>query len=209
MNAMQATPDAIGQKPADRLFVAVELSEEITARLRNVQTLISGLKWTPAANLHLTLRFIGQVPQDRVALLQQALCRVKGDAFRLTLAGLGLFQQRMGGILWAGVKKEPALMKLKQQVDEALWVSADLSSDEKAYSPHVTLSRLKKPISAPLKNLVQKNAAEHFGAIDVTEFVLFRSLLRPSGAIHEPVERYRLTPRRCAPHKDAFSATIT
>ena len=189
---MQETPYAIGQKPEERLFVAVELSEEIKTRLLNVQILISGLKWTPAANLHLTLRFIGQVPQDRVALLLQSLCRIEGDAFRLNVAGLGLFQQRMGGILWAGVKKEPALMKLKQQVDEALWVSVGLSLDEKDYSPHVTLSRLKKPISPPFKNLVQKNAAEHFGTIDVVDFVLFRSVLRPSGAIHEPVERYRL-----------------
>ena len=190
---MQATPDAIGQKPEDRLFVAVELSEEIKTHLLDAQTLIAGLKWTPAANLHLTLRFIGQVPQDRVALLQQSLCRIEGDAFRLNVAGLGLFQQRTGGILWAGVKKEPALMKLKQQVDEALRVSVGLSLDTKDYSPHITLSRLKKPIPPPLKNLVQENAAEHFGTMDIADFVLFRSLLRPSGAIHEPVERYRLS----------------
>ena len=189
---MKETPDAIGQKPEERLFVAVELPEEIKTRLLNVQSLISGLKWTPVANLHLTLRFIGQVPQNRAASLQQALYRVKAASFRLHVAGLGLFQQRGGSILWAGVEKEPTLMHLKRLVDEELWASGALCADEKMYSPHVTLSRLKKPISPQLKNLVQENAAAHFGTTDVSDFVLFRSLLRPSGAIHEPVERYQL-----------------
>ncbi|MCL1986062.1 MAG: RNA 2',3'-cyclic phosphodiesterase [Betaproteobacteria bacterium] len=189
---MKETPDAVCQKPGDRLFVAVELSEEIKVRLLNVRTFIPGLKWTPNANLHLTLHFIGQIPQDSVALLRQSLRRIKGDAFRLNVVGLGLFRQRAGGILWAGITKEPALIKLKHQVDEALWGAIELSLDEKDYSPHVTLSRLKKPISPPLKSLVQENAAAHFGTMDVTDFVLFRSLLRPAGAIHEPVERHRL-----------------
>jgi len=189
---MEETPDAIAQKPEERLFVAVELPDEIKRRLLNVQSLISGLNWTTAENLRLTLRFIGQVPQDRIALLQQALCRVKAASFRLHVAGLGLFRQKKGGILWAGVKKEPALMYLKCLVDEELCASSPLDVDEKMYSPHVTLSRLKKPISPSLKNLVQENAAEDFGTADVTEFVLFRSLLRPSGAIHELVERYQL-----------------
>ena len=189
---MEDTPGAASQKPEARLFVAVELPDEIKKRLLNVQSLIPGLKWTPVENLHLTLRFIGGVPQDRVALLQESLCRVNGDVFRLHVAGLGLFRQRGGGILWAGVKIEPALMRLKCLVDEALWLSGTLGVDERLYSPHVTLSRLKQPISPSLKSLVQENAAADFGATDITDFVLFRSLLCPSGAIHEPMERYQL-----------------
>ena len=182
--------NAIVHQGEERLFVAVELSDAVKARLLNVRTLVPGLKWTPAANLHLTLRFIGQVPQNCIPLVQQSLCRISFDAFRLTVAGLCLFKRGTGGILWAGVKKEPALMKLKQKVDEALWESAMLSLDEKEFSPHVTLSRLKKPISQPLKQLVQVRFAEHFGAIEVAGFTLFRSFLRPSGAVHEMVERY-------------------
>jgi len=174
----------------DRLFVAVELSDEVKARLLNVRAFIPGLKWTPAANLHLTLRFIGQAPQIRIPLVKQSLGRIRFEAFRLTVAGLGLFKRETGGILWAGVKKEPALMQLKQKVDEALWESAMPHLDEKAYSPHVTLSRLKRPISQPLKQVVQAHVAEHFGAIEVAGFALFRSFPRPSGAIHEIVERY-------------------
>ena len=189
---MEETPAAIGHKPEMRLFVAVELPDEIKARLLNVQSLIPGLKWTAAENLHLTLRFIGQVPHDRVALFQQALSHVKAASFRLHVAGLGLFRQRGGGILWAGVKIDPALMYLKCLADEVLWETGALDADEKMYTPHITLSRLKSPPSPSLKNLVQENAMVDFGTTDVTDFVLFRSLLRPSGAIHEPLERYQL-----------------
>lgn len=186
--------DVAGLQRKERLFVAVELSDELKARLLDARRHFPGLKWTPVANLHLTLRFIGQVPQDLIAPIRQALSRVVFDAFRLTVAGLGLFQRRTSGILWAGVQKAPALGELRRQADEALRASVGLSPDEKEYSPHVTLSRLRGLVSQPLKNLVRENAAEHFGAMDVTEFTLFRSLPRPSGAIHEPVEKYRTCP---------------
>ena len=184
--------DTTDQQRTDRLFVAVELSEEVKTRLLNLQSRISGLKWIPAANLHLTLRFIGQVPQERGALIQQSLRRVQTDAFRLVVSGLGLFQRRTGGILWAGVKNDPALIKLKRQVDEALWVSAGPDLSEKEFSPHITLSRLKKPISLSLRHLVQEHATVRFGETAVTDFTLFRSLLHPSGAIYMPAVRYRL-----------------
>ena len=64
---------------------------------------------------------------------------------------------------------------------------------EESFSPHVTLSRLKNALSPALKKQVQAKAAEQFGEFSVTGFTLFRSILRPSGAIHEPVERYKLT----------------
>ena len=181
-----------GQTRGDRLFIALELSEGIKARLLGLQSLITGLNRTSPANLHLTLRFIGQVSPERADLVRQTLRGVGCAPFRLAVAGLGLFKRGTGAVLWAGVNPEPALIKLKQQADKALYESSGPIADEFDYSPHITLSRLKKPLSQPLKDLVQEKAAERFGEMTVTEFVLFRSLLRPSGAVHKPVERYRL-----------------
>jgi len=179
-----------GLEKGDRLFAALELSKEIQARLSNLQALIPGLKWTPAANLHLTLRFLGLVPPDKTERVREALRRVKGDSFPLAVAGLGLFQKRTGAVLWAGASREPALEKLKKEVDEALRASAGLSLAEERFFPHITLSRLKTPAPGSLKKTVREKAAERFGETAVAGFTLFRSILAPSGAVHEPVERY-------------------
>jgi 2'-5' RNA ligase len=180
-----------GTHSQDRLFVALEIPEEVKAGLSGLQSCFPGLKWTAAANLHLTLRFIGLVPRARLEPIQQALRRVQSGSFRLTVAGLGLFTRRTGGILWAGVHEEPSLMELKARVDEALCLPA--GPKEETFSPHLTLSRLKSSVSPALKKQVQAKTAQRFGEFQVTGFTLFRSLLRPSGAIHEAVERFPLS----------------
>jgi 2'-5' RNA ligase len=182
------------QQEENRLFVAIEIPEEIKIVFTDLQRRFPDLKWTPPANLHLTIRFIGLVPEVTMKAVQESLRRIKHGAFRLTVTGLGLFPRRTGGILWADVHEEPALRQLKQQVDEALCRSAELSLPDAPFSPHLTLSRLKESASPALKNLVKEKIGERFGEFPVTAFTLFRSYLRQSGAIHEAVERYALTP---------------
>jgi 2'-5' RNA ligase len=177
----------------DRLFVALEVPEDVKTNLNGLQADFPGLKWTPSNNLHLTLRFIGQVPPTSVEPIQSSLRRVKSRFFRLVFTRLGLFKHKTGDILWAGVSNEPSLLKLKQQVDETLCVSAGLSLKSETFSPHLTLSRLKKSTSPEFTTKVQAKAIEQFGEFTVTGFTLFRSFLRPSGAIHESVERYTLS----------------
>ncbi|MDR0239310.1 MAG: RNA 2',3'-cyclic phosphodiesterase [Deltaproteobacteria bacterium] len=180
------------QPQRERLFVALEIPTDVKTRLSGLQSCFPGLKWTPASNLHLTLRFIGSVPQAHVEQIQQSLRFVTCASFRLIAAGLGLFQRKAGGILWAGVNKEPALLQLKRQVDETLCVSAGLHLKDESFSPHLTLSRLKSPVSPALKAQVQERTAVRLGEFTVTGFTLFRSFLQPAGAIHESVERYSL-----------------
>ena len=189
---MSKPSDSVNQPRGDRLFVALEIPEDVKASLSGLQSHFPSLKWTPTGNLHLTLRFIGQVPQTSIEPIQQSLRSVKNCSFRLIVAGLGLFQRKTGGILWAGVNKEPALLQLKQQVDEALRVSVGLNLKEESFSPHLTLSRLKISPSPALKIQVRAKAVEQFGDFPVTGFTLFRSFLLPTGAIHEQVERYPL-----------------
>ncbi|MDR1686584.1 MAG: RNA 2',3'-cyclic phosphodiesterase [Desulfovibrio sp.] len=178
----------------NRLFVAVETPAAIRSVLTELRLHFPGLQWTPPDKLHLTLRFIGLVPEAGTAAVQQALRGIRHGAFRLTVAGLGLFPRRTGGIVWAGIREEPALQKLKRQVDEALCDTAGLRLPDGPFSPHVTLTRLKKPPSSALKTLVREKSVERFGEMPVTAFTLFRSYLYRSGAIHEPLERYALTP---------------
>jgi 2'-5' RNA ligase len=183
-----------GQQEENRLFVAIEIPEEIKTALTDLQCRFPDLKWTPPASLHLTIRFIGSVSAATMKAVQESLRRIRHGAFRLAVVGLGLFPRRTGGILWVGVHEEPALGQLRRQVDEALCRSADLSLPDAPFSPHLTLSRLKKPASQALRNLVKERIGECFGEFPVTAFTLFRSHLRQSGAIHEAMERYALIP---------------
>ncbi|MDR2696163.1 MAG: RNA 2',3'-cyclic phosphodiesterase, partial [Deltaproteobacteria bacterium] len=138
---MSQIHDADSGPQAARLFVALEIPEDVKDALGCLQSGFSGLKWTAASNLHLTLRFIGLVPQARVEQVQQALRLVTSGSFRLVVAGLGLFHRRNGGIVWAGVHNEPSLLKLKRHIDNVLCFSAELSLKEESFSPHLTVSR--------------------------------------------------------------------
>jgi 2'-5' RNA ligase len=191
-NMVALTDHRHGNIAASRLFVAILLPETLKSRLAGLNVDFPDLKWAAPETMHLTLRFIGQTPQELIEPVRQSLRGVGGKAFRLTVAGLGLFQQRGGGILWAGLQDEPALCELKRRVDDSLRSGAGLDLEDGSFSPHLTLSRLRKPASQELKNLVQTKAAEEFGEFPVTAFTLFRSFLRPTGAIHEPVETYPL-----------------
>jgi 2'-5' RNA ligase len=184
--------EAARQSQTERLFVALPLPEDVKVKLTGLQADFPGLKWATPVTMHLTLRFIGQIPQERIDVIRRSLRDVRADAFCLTVTGLRLFQQRGGGILWAGLQEEPALCELKRRVDDSLHSGAGLDLEDGSFSPHLTLSRLRKPASLELKNLVQTKAAERFGEFPVTAFTLFRSFLRPTGAIHEPVETYPL-----------------
>ena len=176
----------------ERLFVAITLPEDVKVSLSALQTCFPDLKWMAPANMHLTLRFIGQVPRERVEIIRQSLRAVRSEAFRLTVAGLGLFQRKDGGILWAGLREEPALPELKRRVDAALRSGAGLNMQDARFSPHLTLIRLKESPSRDLKSLVRMKSTERFGEVPVTVFTLFRSFLHPTGAIHEALETYLL-----------------
>jgi 2'-5' RNA ligase len=175
-----------------RLFVAITLPEALKVRLVGLHAEFPHLKWSTPETMHLTLRFIGQTPEKRIEAVRSSLRSVKGEAFILTVIGMGIFTRGDSGVLWAGVQEKPALHALKRMVDDALRSGAGLDLKDGRFSPHLTLSRLKAKPSLELKTAIQSRAAERFGEIPVTAFTLFRSILRPTGAIHESIETYPL-----------------
>jgi 2'-5' RNA ligase len=199
-NMVALTDHRHGNIAASRLFVAIPLPETLKSRLAGLNVDFPDLKWAAPETRHITLRFIGYTPVERVEAVRRALRSVKGEAFTLTAVGLGIFQHRDNSVLWAGIQEEPALPALKLMVDNALRSGAGLDLKDEPFSPHLTLSRVKRmtpvsrrnPALRKLRDIVQSRAAERFGEIPVTGFTLFRSLLRPTGAIHEAVETYPL-----------------
>ena len=186
--------ESSGKRKTQRLFVALELPENILARLDALKPEFPGIPWAPRKNLHLTLRFIGSVPEEDLPGIKAALRRVRAGRFILRAKGLGLFAQSRQTVLWAGLEPSPDLLALKLRVDAALEDGAGLVPAPGRFAPHITLSRIRKNRPAALRQFVSGHAETGLGEFCVTSFALFRSELTPGGAIHSLEEAYPLFP---------------
>ena len=126
-----------------RLFVALAPPAAGRVELAALAAPLAGGRWTPADNLHLTLRFIGDAEPERQAALEAALARVRVEPFILAVEGVGVFPSRgPAKVLWAGVGHgHPRLHQLRKQLDEAL-LTVDPTLDVHIFHPHFTLGRL-------------------------------------------------------------------
>lgn len=175
-----------------RLFVAIRLPGPIRARLLDVMGGVPGARWQTDEQLHLTLRFIGEVDAHVADDLAAALLGVTHPPFEVALAGAGHFSRGgRSGALWIGVSPHDALASLHKKVDGACR-RAGLPSEGRAYLPHITVARLGRtagPVD-PFLRLASATASEPF---TVDSFCLYESTLGSEGATYEIVERYRLS----------------
>lgn len=151
------------------------------------------MRWTVPENMHLTLRFMGELGRQEADKARSALRKIRIAPFSLCIQGLGLFERRHQCVLWAGLKASASLLELKRQVDEALAEDLGLKAEHGRFSAHITLSRIRTGVSAALC----KQAVEHpftSGSFAVESFTLFCSVLSSVGAAHSPLERYPLVP---------------
>jgi 2'-5' RNA ligase len=126
-----------------RLFVGLGLPEALTAQLAPLMTGLPGARWVAAEDLHLTLRFIGEVDEHQAAILDESLGQIRRPAFALQVSGCGIFAQRRGPeAVWVGVGSSPALTELQAAVERAA-VRAGEAPEEKRFRPHITLARLR------------------------------------------------------------------
>jgi len=126
-----------------RLFVALVPPATVQSELAAVATPLRGLRWTPAENIHLTLRFIGEVDDEQQERFAEALARVHVEPFILPVGGVGVFPTRgPAKVLWAGVGNgHTRLFQLRKQVDEAL-LRVDSGLAMPGFHPHFTLGRI-------------------------------------------------------------------
>lgn len=176
-----------------RLFVGLELPEDMRQRLTFLCGGVPGARWVDRENFHLTVRFIGEVDEGRFEDVDMALARIQAPAFDLILEGISTFEKaRTPHTLWVGVRRSEALNALHAKIDRAL-VTMGFEPDGRKYSPHVTLARLKEAAPARLGAFVSANALFRGGPVRIDSFVLFSSFLSRNGAIHKAEARYALT----------------
>ena len=176
-----------------RLFVAIELPGDVRARLAALCVGVPGAKWVKAENLHLTLRFIGEVDGHRFEDIAAALGEVRAPAFDVALDGVGFFGGRRPRVLWAGVARTAALDHLHAKVESAL-VRAGCEPEGRKFTPHITLARLNNAPAGRVRGFVSDHNLFRAGPFPATEFTLFSSFLSQEGALHTPEAVYPLSP---------------
>jgi 2'-5' RNA ligase len=174
-----------------RLFVALRPPATTRALLIGVMGGVPGARWQDDAQLHCTLRFVGEVDRHRAEDVAAALGGVRDDILSLSLGPIGSFD-RKGRVdtLWIGVQPRDAITALHDRVDAALR-RVGVAPDDRAFVPHITLARFARG-DAPgpaVTRAVTPPVGHHFEA---RHFELFESHLGAEGALYETVARYPL-----------------
>lgn len=193
-----------------RLFVAIDLPDAIRARLIGTCEPIEGARWVAEPQLHLTLRFIGDTPLEQRASIDQQLRRVDLPALSVALAGVGRFpprwqaeldraharrppRERPAHVLWAGLAPADAVVRLAREVEAALG-AAGIEPEQRPFSPHITLARLKSADPRDVERFVAKHGSLESTPFPIDAFLLYSSVLSSGGATHRIEERYPLKP---------------
>ncbi len=179
-----------------RLFVAIDPPEETVRQLQEIAVGLPGARWHDADQIHLTLRFIGEVDGGVFRDVQEALAGITAEPFVIVPKGVGFFPPRKNPeTLWVGVEEPELLAHLRNRIESAL-VRAGLKSEGRRFFPHIALARLKGTPPAKVAGFLAQNALLKLPAFPVTEFCLYSSFLSSEKALHQVEETYPLTPKR-------------
>lgn len=176
-----------------RAFVAIDLSGPEADAFLDLQERMAVGRAVPVSNLHLTLAFLDEQPEDLLQALHEELEDLRHPAFELGFKGVDLFGGVRTRALAVLAEPDPVLRDLQAAVKRCLH-RVGIASASRRWRPHVTLSRLKDGGQSPerLQAAISRGATAQIGPLDVMQFSLFRSTLTPSGAVHEVLCDYPL-----------------
>jgi RNA 2',3'-cyclic 3'-phosphodiesterase len=180
-----------------RLFAGIDLPPDV---VRSLDALIARLRpaarisWSPAANLHITTKFIGEWPEEKLGALTAALGALPSrPAIEVHIRGVGFFPNpHSPRNFWCGIDA-PGMADLAEDTDRAT-ASLGIQSEKRAYSPHLTLARIKERLDLqPLREAIAAAAPLDFGRFPAASFFLYRSQLRPTGSVYTKLAEFPLT----------------
>jgi len=178
-----------------RLFTGVDLSEEIRERLERLLMHLrpaAHLKWSPVYNLHLTLKFIGEWPEQKLPQLAEALRLVPArEPIVAEVKGLGWYPNpHHPRVFWVGVNAGEPLVALVRDVEAAL-VPLGIAKEDREFSAHLTLARIKDPVPLqPLRNSIAQLESLEFGSLGIDRFYLYRSQPGSAGSIYTKLSEF-------------------
>ncbi len=191
-----------------RLFVALDIPEDIRQRIRTFIAGVRGfapdVRWVSPDSLHVTLKFIGEQPDDKLGAIKDALQTVKGEAMDVSFRSTGFFPTaKSARVFWIGIEADPRLAALAGSVDKAL-EPLGIEREQRAFSAHLTLARSGsgRPQRGPgdrpnrayavLQERLAQMPPPDFGTMSAREFYLYLSKLSPKGAQYTKLERFAL-----------------
>ncbi len=175
-----------------RLFVALELPYPVRERLAQLAGGVPGARWIDPEQMHLTLRFIGEVDGHTQDDIEAALASVTVPPFDVRIDGVGCFGSgRKARILWAGLAANDPLARLQSKVETAI-NRAGMEPEHRKFHPHVTLARLKQPDGKRLADFLSRNGELISEDLAMDHFTLFSSHLGNSGAVYRPEATFPL-----------------
>jgi 2'-5' RNA ligase len=178
-----------------RVFLALSLPDHVTETLSALVSKLPVGRVVPADNMHLTLAFLGELSDAAIEAAHEAMETVHARRFDLQLHGFDTFGGRAPKVVHIGARPDPALADLHRTIRSRLH-GAGLMLPRERFVPHVTLARLPATATPDEMQLLAGFLAAHGGmsipAFPVTSFTLYRSTLRPDGAVHDPLAHYPL-----------------
>jgi 2'-5' RNA ligase len=184
-----------------RLFVALDLPGDVRRSLAEVMNQLKPkcreARWVRPESMHLTLKFIGHAVADgdmqKLAELRAALATIRSDApVELHFRGIGFFPNgRRPRVVWCGIQASPNLAQIAADIDRAL-DPLDIPREQRDFVPHLTLARIEPPRhNETLARAAEELKAADFGSARESDFSLFESKLRPSGAEYTRLEIFK------------------
>ncbi|MCD4741467.1 MAG: RNA 2',3'-cyclic phosphodiesterase [Desulfobacteraceae bacterium] len=183
-----------------RAFIAIALPEKIVSHLRGLQTHLKTYKvkasWPNPSNMHLTLKFLGNIPCSKIQGINHSISATildfKKENKRLSLStkGIGVFPSvKKPGIIWSGIqsgiKGQTNRLEMMHSLLEANLEKTDFKKEKKRYFPHITLCRLKQPVSeSRITQILKRYSNINSDSFFVNSIILFKSQLTSSGAVH-------------------------
>jgi len=183
-----------GRKPgAERLFIAVALPDGVRGELAGLAQPLRGVAWTRPSQLHLTLRFLGDVPADRIERADGLLAAIRVEPFVLPVEGVGAFPPKgPPRVIWVGVGAgHPHLFQLRQRLDDAV-LAAGIDFDVRSFQPHVTIARCGDGAAPAVPDWLRRHRAFTAPPFRVKAFDLYCSRVSHLGAEHVLKRRYAL-----------------
>ncbi len=175
-----------------RLFVGIPFPDDIRDRLGGLLGGLPGTRWVRPENLHISLRFIGEVAGGDEIDIDRALGAVGFEPFELTLSGVGCFESRgRVHVVWAGIEKPDALGRLQGSVESAL-VRSGVEPEHRKFKPHVTLARMKNGSASEAGQFLEAHNGFAAGPFTIDHFTLFESHLGGGGAHYVALQDYPL-----------------
>ncbi len=171
-----------------RLFVALEIPsavrENLTAFIDSLRGISKEPRWVRPGNLHVTLKFLGEVEEAKVGAIRSALRETRCEqAVTLNFRGLGFFpNEKHPRVFWAGIEASANLKILAADIEGAM-EKLGIPREQRSFSPHLTLARFERSgLSEALRKAIAANMERDFGSLRTNEFHLIQSKLKPSGA---------------------------